>query len=114
MPVEPSVILRVRALLASARPAESADSGGLDAANLPRIHVGGAFEPSRRLQTAEIRRIARWYGWDAEISDALVAAGARSLSALDDAALAALLARLQQLETCAQLGLDPPDSPAAR
>lgn len=66
------------------------------------------------MQTAEIRRIARWYGWDAEISDALVAAGARSLSALDDVALAALQARLQQLEACVQLGLDPPDSPAAR
>ena len=113
MSVEPEVIGRVRALLASARHAPLAHSGAHAGANPLRSHAAAAQAPSRSVQIHEIRRISRWYGWDAEIAHALALAGARALTALDDPALAALLARMQQLEACIQHGLGPPDAPPA-
>jgi hypothetical protein len=73
------------------------------------------LDQSPRARTErEIGRIARWYGWDGEISRHLDRCNAGSVSALSDEASAQLLDRLQRLETCMQEGLDPPDSAPAR
>lgn len=62
----------------------------------------------------EIRRIARWYGWQAEIDHAAACASVASLNGLSDDALAALHARMLRFEACVQDGLDPIDAPPAR
>ncbi|MBL8260890.1 MAG: hypothetical protein JNM58_00595 [Xanthomonadaceae bacterium] len=98
--------------MAAARPVEAVNSAGLAAREPLRIHAGG---PSRSAARQEIHRIARWYAWgQTEIDRALLASDVASTAALGDEALARLLARMQQLETCAQDGLDSPDSPPAR
>jgi hypothetical protein len=66
------------------------------------------------VQAEEIRRIARWYGWQAEVDAVLASAGVASLKGLDDAALAALHDRMRSFEACVQEGLDPFDGPPAR
>ncbi len=102
---------QVRKVLASARPVETLNSGGLAASETARIHAGG---PSRAADRHEIRRIAHWYGWQAEIDRVLLAAGVASLAGLDDPSVGQLLLRMTQLEACAQEGLDSPDAPPAR
>jgi len=68
----------------------------------------------RAKQEREIARIATWYGWGNEIARALDKADVASLSGLNDDQANGLLERLQQLENCAQEGLDCPDAPPAR
>lgn len=98
----------MKALIAGA---ETVDSGGRGAREPARIHAGG---PKRAAIVQEIRRIARWYGWQAEVDHALATAGVSSLKGLPDDVLATLGARMRRLETCAQEGLDPEDFPPAR
>lgn len=62
----------------------------------------------------EIARIASWYGWSGEVARALDANGVASVSGLDDEQAEQLAARLRNLESCVQEGLDSPDSPPAR
>lgn len=62
----------------------------------------------------EIGRIAAWYGWASEITRALDCAGAVSFAGLEEHQVEQLLARMRQLEDCAQSGLDGPDTPPAR
>lgn len=76
-----------------------------------RFHAGGL---SRAAARQEIERIATWYGWRQEVDRVLRARGAASTAGLGDEDLARMLARMQQLEACAQDGLDSPDSPPAR
>ena len=104
------MIRRVKALITTAEPAETADSGGIGTRKPPRIHVGG---PSRASMAQEIRRIAQWYDWQAEIDHALTLAAAATLKGLDDDSLAALWSRMERLEAFVQEGYDPgiPDAP---
>ena len=102
---------QVRRVLAAARPVETLNSAGLGAREPARIHAGG---PSRAAARQEIDRIAAWYGWRPEVERVLRSRGVASTAGLDDEDLARLLARMQQLEACAQDGLDSPDSPPAR
>lgn len=62
----------------------------------------------------EIRRIAKWYGWNDEIARALDLAGADSLEALPLAETDQLVDRMKLLEDCVQTGGDAPDAPPAR
>lgn len=61
----------------------------------------------------EIRRIAGWYGWQAEVDHALGIAGVASLKGLDDDTLVTLLSRMRTMESFVQEGYDPgiPDPP---
>lgn len=68
----------------------------------------------RARMVREVLRIATSYGWAQEVERALDAAETMSLTSLSDLDLAALLARMRQLEDCARNGLDSPDSPVAR
>lgn len=102
---------RVRAVLAATRPVDPANSLGFGCRRAVRFHAGG---PTWAAQIEEIRRIARWYGWQAEVDAVLASAGVASLKGLDDDALAALHTRMRSLETCIQEGLDPLDGPPAR
>lgn len=102
---------QVRAVLATARPVEGLNSAAFGCRESPRFHAGG---PSRAVARQEIRRIARWYGWQAEVDAVLASASAASLAGLDDETLARLHARMQQLEACVQAGADSPDAPPAR
>jgi hypothetical protein len=111
MPVSREWTEQVKRVLAAARPVETLDSAGHGAREPLRIHAGG---PSRAAARQEIDRIATWYGWRPEVDRALRSRGVASTAALDDDDLARLLSRMQQLEACAQEGLDSPDSPPAR
>lgn len=114
-------VARLRQLMSEAIPRQSAPTRPEQSAAQAFAHFDFNVGPLPTLDTSprakqerEIARIAHWYGWGNEISRALDRADVASIPGLSDDQAAGLLARLQQLETCAQEGLDCPDAPPAR
>lgn len=114
-------VARLRQLMSEALPkAQTPDTTEAAALKLFQLHEFNTAAPlvieqSPRARTErEIERIAMWYGWQTEIVRALDCEQALSLTSLSDNALNGLLARMRQLEECAQNGLGCPDAAPAR
>ena len=68
---------------------------------------------ARGLRT--VARIVGWYVWAGpEVARQLDRRGVATVDDLDDDQVVELVARMRQLEECAQEGLDSPDAPVAR
>ena len=113
-------VARLRQLMSEAVPRKPAESPEAAALRLFRLHEFNSApavlveQTERARDEREIDRIATWYGWQAEVVRALDRDRVASLSGLSDGGIAALLARMHQLEECAQNGLDCPDAAPAR
>ena len=113
-------VARLRQLMREAVPRNAPESLEQQAHHAFAVYSLNVPSPPAVVQThrarmeRDIARIAAWYGWSGEIVRALDAAHAHSVTALSDDQVEQLASRLRQLESCAQNGLDAPDTPPAR
>lgn len=98
------------------RPHASAEMHAAWAFKAYQDNAGGDYyaeQTPRARALRELDRIARWYGWQAEVLRALDAAGVTTPAGLDDDSLDQLLARLRSLEDALHNGGQAPDAPPA-
>ena len=108
---------QVRAILAEAKPRETAETKARRAFELYEFNSAApvyAEQTPRARASREIGRIATWYALQGEVARALDQAGVSLVEGLGEEALDQLLARMRLLEDCIQNGGDAPDAPAAR
>lgn len=114
-------VARLRQLMSEAVPRKPGETPEAVALRLFQLHEFNTAptavvveQTARAREEREVERIAAWYGWQGEIVRALDAACVASLQGLSDHGVTALLARMRQLEECAQNGFDCPDAAPAR
>lgn len=114
-------VARLRQLMSEAVPKTLDETPEAAALRRFQLHEINSAPPAlvveqtqRARDEREIERIAIWYGWHTEIVRALDSERVASLPGLSAHGVTALLARMHQLEECAQNGLDCPDAAPAR
>ena len=109
------LVTRLRAILADAIPRITSQEARFDQEMSFSQRARAAAYPIRWANLIrQVRRLAKRYGWEEEVEQALERAGAPALKYLEPHQLEQLLERLQALEDCIQTPCDPPDAPPAR